>query len=77
MAQIVKCTWMDPEPGGRCQHEAEHVQRDKGGAPWANLCAVHNAELQAALDAEPFNPARMMRAWVRAGGGAEAMAKRI
>lgn len=78
MSQIVKCTWMDPEPGaGRCQHEAKHVRRSKDGQPWANLCAVHHAELDAAINARPFNPARMVRAWVRASGGAEVMAKRI
>lgn len=72
------CTWTDPEPdAGRCQHEAEHVQRDKDGQPWANLCAMHHATLEAASAGKPFNPARALRAWVRAGGGADVMAKRM
>lgn len=76
MPGIIKCTWTDPAPGGRCQHEAEHVHRDKEGQPWANLCAMHHATWEAAKDGVDYNMPRMLGAWVRAGGGAEKMAKR-
>ncbi len=69
------CTWMDPAPTGRCQAPAAHPQKDKEGQTWANLCEAHHKELNTAADVsrKDWKPGPMMRA----GGGAEAMAKRI
>lgn len=73
------CTWTDPAPGGRCQWEAEQVQRDAEGQPWASLCRKHTKELDAASDISrtDWNAGTALRAWVRAGGGAAKMAKRL
>lgn len=84
--KLPNCTWKDPEPGGRCQAPAKHVRRDDGGVPWANLCEAHHREIEESLtpptgkttiEEDKAKAARILRAWVRASGGASTLAKRI
>jgi hypothetical protein len=41
------------------------------------FCIEHDAEFSAIAMAEPFDPAALLRFWVRARGGAKRMAKSI
>jgi len=65
----MKCTWKD------CMEEATIPQLDKGGKQWANLCNSHHVELEDAISSG--NPALLLSRWIRAAGGASAMAKRF
>lgn len=67
MANI--CTWKD------CEEISKHIQLDKNGKEWANLCESHNNELE--NDLNILEPKRMLRAWVLASGGAQVMAKKM
>lgn len=73
------CTWQDPTPDGRCQNPAEYPEREKTGEAWANLCKKHHEAYEKATDLKSpeWNPAGMLRAWVRAGGGAQKQAARM
>jgi len=72
-ADLGRCTWKD------CQEPATAPQHDAVGERWACLCGGHADELEAVLgcDAATFNPARLMRVWVLAQGGAGVAAKRV
>jgi hypothetical protein len=63
------CTWKE------CTERAAHEQRGNDGTVWANLCAQHHAELGAAIGSTDVRV--LLRAWVRAGGGADATARRL
>lgn len=70
-----RCTWQDP-PDVRCESIAvvEHIAKD--GDKYAHLCAAHHRELEES-QRDPINVVKMLRCWVRAGGGAKAMAERM
>ena len=77
-----QCTWKGREE--RCGKEATEQQLGKDGSVWADLCPEHHKELDEALravaqvaegDKSAFP--RMMSAYVKAGGGAKAMARRM
>jgi len=63
------CTWKD------CKEEATMPQIGRNKQEWANLCPTHNAELDASI--ADSNPKMMLRAWVRASGGADALTKKM
>lgn len=67
------CTWVD------CQSKAERPQVSKDGEMWANLCVDHDNKFAADTDiaAPTYDVKRMLSSWVKAGGGAEKMAKRM
>lgn len=60
----MKCTWVDCE----CEATKPQISTDKG--QWANLCPEHDAEFKASL----LDPKATLRCWVRASGGARALA---
>lgn len=66
---MVICTWHG------CSEAAAKTQHDRDGKPWAELCARHALELDAAVTSG--KPKDLCRAWVRAQGGPEAAAKRM
>ncbi len=70
-----RCTWQDP-PDVRCEELAvvDHIAQD--GKMYAQLCTKHHRELDDSQK-PPVNVARMLQCLVRAGGGAEKMAKRM
>jgi len=57
------CTWVD------CEEPAIKEQVAEDGNIWADLCVDHNKELSEATASE--NVVALMRAWVRAQGGAK------
>ncbi len=63
-----RCTWSG------CACEGVHAQFDKSGRQWASLCPEHDIALLKAVKAEPFSPAKLMRAWIDAQGGPKAAA---
>lgn len=77
---MTQCTWQDP-PDTRCTREATHPQTAEGGEVWANLCDEHAKQLDASVNGliveDNHNPAAVLRAWVRASGGAKKMAGRM
>ena len=60
-----KCTWQG------CDAPEGTPQLDRNGRPWAHLCEKHTEELLLAISA---SPGKMMAAWIKAQGGAEAAA---
>lgn len=71
-----QCTWVG------CTDKACHMLCDKHGKIWARLCDKHyqqhdvsvtNAVRQGGKD----NIRKMLGAWVKSGGGAEKMSKRV
>lgn len=56
----VTCTWQG------CDSPGVRIWHDRSGAPWANLCEPHDAQLTYSVggDAKAF-----VRAWVAAMGG--------
>lgn len=60
------CTWVG------CRSEAVIEIETKDGDVWANLCSEHNAELDRSVMS--FSPPKMISAWIKAKGGAEAAA---
>lgn len=64
-----KCTWAACEAGG----EVDQVGND--GSVWARLCRPHHDELEAAIAS--FDPKKLMRAYIKAQGGAKAAAARM
>jgi hypothetical protein len=64
---MLRCTWMG------CQNCGEQ-QVAKDGTKWAVLCSEHLAELENAIN-PVFKPAKVVRAWVLAQGGAKEAAK--
>lgn len=60
------CTWKE------CSKSATHPQIGDAGQ-WANLCPTHNRELEEAF--ERGSPPVIMRAYVKAKGGAKACAE--
>ena len=69
----MKCTWVDGKT--RCPLPAVSPQKAKDGEIWANLCSTHNKELDASIG--DLGAPAILRAWVRAGGGAKKMAARM
>jgi len=72
----MQCTWKN------CEEHGIHEKRNSDGVVWAVLCEAHHKELQDALalsrdDPNKINMKRIMRCWVMASGGADALAKRI
>ena len=59
------CTWVE------CTVEAKHVQNDRNGEPWADLCDAHDEELDAAITC--MDAKRMLSSWVKASGGPKKM----
>ncbi len=66
---VVLCSWAD------CLDTGLVKQRDKNGTLWATLCDKHSTELDKAV--EVFDPKELLRAWVKASGGAAVMARRV
>lgn len=62
------CTWAG------CDKDGGTPQLGRNGQEWARLCDEHAKELDA--DASSGVPKRIMRAWVKAQGGAKAAAER-
>jgi hypothetical protein len=62
------CTWQD------CTRDGTREQIAQDGAVWAVLCEQHHKELDDAIGS--MNPPVLMRAWVRAQGGAKKAAAR-
>ncbi len=65
---VVPCSWAD------CLDTGLVEQRDKNGTLWATLCDKHSTELDEAV--KIFDPKELLRAWVKASGGAAVMARR-
>lgn len=63
------CTWKD------CNREAVKTQKDKNGQSWAHLCQKHHDELESSLTGKDIK--KLLGAWVKARGGAEAAAKQL
>jgi len=63
------CTWEG------CRKPATAVHKDSAGVAWADLCGTHDKQLTVVLG-DP-KPAAMMRAWIKAQGGAARTAKRV
>lgn len=59
-----KCTWVD------CNEVAEHPQIENSGAVWANLCPLHNKELEDNL----LDAKGILRCWIKASGGVKILA---
>ena len=57
-----RCTWVN------CAHDALHLQLDKAKNQWADLCDLHDAELDSSIKDGPVK--RMLSNWVKAKGGA-------
>lgn len=64
---MTNCTWKD------CLQLACNPQLSEYGAEWANLCNAHEEELNAGIKSGDFK--KLMRAYVRAKGGAEKSAQ--
>ncbi|MDA3900035.1 MAG: hypothetical protein PF637_05895 [Spirochaetes bacterium] len=65
----MKCTWKG------CDNQADIKLYNKLGFEWANLCNMHNQELEKAIQDKDVR--RIMRSWVLANGGASELAKKI
>ena len=63
------CTWAG------CLRDGKHPQLNGQGNQWANLCDEHNTEHEAALAS--LNPKQLIRAWIKAIGGAKQMAGKM
>ena len=63
------CTWVE------CQNVASVPQIAKDGEQWANLCAAHDAEINAGLEA--LDAKKLLSCWVKAMGGAKAATRRM
>jgi hypothetical protein len=63
------CTWKD------CNNKAEYFCLNREGVAWANLCKVHDKELDEAVISSI--PKIILRAWVRASGGASIIVDRM
>lgn len=61
------CTWKN------CTEKAKIPCIGKDGNLWANLCDMHNRELNKAI--ESLQPKNIVQAWIKAKGGAEMAAK--
>jgi len=65
----MKCTWAE------CTKAATQPQLDAQKREWANLCDVHHALLNEAIDSADAK--RMIGAYIKANGGAEGMMHRM
>ena len=63
------CTWID------CTETAEQSMTSSDGTVWSRLCQTHAAEVEEAIVSG--KPRALLRAWVRAQGGAEAAVARM
>lgn len=63
-----KCTWVG------CDSDGIHELGDRNGQKWAILCESHNDEMDRAVNSPQVGD--IVRAWVRAQGGAKAAAAR-
>jgi hypothetical protein len=66
---MMNCTWVD------CKKTAKVPEVASDGEVWANLCDEHHNELEEAIGC--LEPKKLLRAWVRASGGAKKMASRF
>ena len=64
-----ECTWVG------CEAPAAHIQYDRDGCMWANLCARHAKEFHDAVDGD--NVKVICSVWVKAQGGARAAMERM
>lgn len=60
----------------RLQSRGEFPQLDNDSNEWAILCKWHHDEIEAAISSNPFNPKMLLRAWIKAQGGAKSAAER-
>jgi hypothetical protein len=58
-----------------CTALAAVPQLDKGGKPWANLCAKHDAEVITSIVSGDAR--KLLSNWVKAQGGAKKAAARL
>jgi hypothetical protein len=65
----MRCTWMN------CICDAVEPQVARDGQKWADLCVDQARFLKEAIDSGSAK--RVVRAWVRAQGGAKAAATRV
>lgn len=63
------CTWVD------CGRAAAFPQIAKDGEQWANLCAEHNEEIEAAIGA--LDARKVLGCWVKAMGGSKKATERM
>lgn len=63
------CTWSE------CDKIAACDQIDRNGKVWASLCKEHHDMLGAAMAS--LQPRRILACWVKANGGAGAMAQKL
>lgn len=63
----MKCTWEN------CHSNSEYPQIAKDGRTWANLCVLHNRELDKKLSSG--NAMTIMAGWIRAQGGSKKAAE--
>jgi len=66
MKKII-CMWKG------CKEIASHLQLDKHGKEWSNLCDKHHKELEDSM--KDLSPKKILKSWVLAKGGAEKAAK--
>ena len=66
---IMKCTWVD------CFNEASEPQLSLDGKEWSNLCADHATTLEDSIG--NFSPGKLVSNWIKAHGGATALAKKL
>lgn len=71
-----QCTWFIP-PDHRCPADGIHDHKDNLGVVWASLCQQHHEQLEMDCNHESSDPARMLRSWILASGGAKKMAERM
>ena len=65
----MKCTWVD------CKNEASVPQIAKDGKEWANLCEMHDREINQSI--ENYDIRRILSGWVKAQGGGKKAAARL
>lgn len=65
----MNCTWKD------CDNPASHPQMSEDGKTWAQLCIVHEGQLNDAMISG--EPKKILSAYVKAQGGAQAAAARM
>ena len=63
------CTWMG------CVYGPTHPQVAKDGEVWANLCSIHNAEMEKVM--ANAKPGTVLRTWILAQGGSRAASERM
>jgi hypothetical protein len=70
----MECTWKFKD-SPKCTQTATHPQVGNDGSQWANLCTDHAKKLDDGI--ATGDPKYLLGYWIAAGGGAEAMSKRM